>query len=115
MSKTFILTLAAALTLGAAAAHAQDADAPRSQHVAYRDLDLSHAAGQQQLQARVHTAAEAVCGPAPTITDLNRHALYGRCVRDAEASVASQVMQVVADATSREDIVIKTAMVEPRR
>ncbi len=118
MVKSRILSCtAAALVSGAAiGAHAQTApessapDSARTMRVAYADLDLASLSGQRALQGRVRAAAEAVCGPAPSLAEMARHALYRSCVRNAEGGVAAQMLQAIADASTRTRV-IHTAMV----
>jgi UrcA family protein len=115
VTKTFILSCAGVLVLCAAAAHAQPApEAAPSQAVSYRDLDLSRPDGQRELMARVHAAAESVCGPAPTATDLARNTAYRSCLKTAESSASAQMLQLIADASRGDSVVIHTAMIDAR-
>lgn len=67
-----------------------DDDGPRQATVSYADLDLNSADGQAILVARIHRAAEAVCGPEPDSRDLERLLPYRRCMKQSvETAVAS--------------------------
>jgi UrcA family protein len=80
LGRTFLLGLAASLSLGA-----QAGDAKHPHHVStsvavsYADLDLTEAAGARTLYARLKSAARKVCGPEPSASDLRRTAVYEAC------------------------------------
>jgi UrcA family protein len=60
-----------------------DEDAPRKAVASYADLNLNTAEGQAILAARIHRAAEAVCGPEPDSRDLERLAPFRRCMKQS--------------------------------
>lgn len=81
---TSALTAALALAAGPALAQAaQSDDAPRSAAVSYADLNLNTAKGQAILVARIHRAAEAVCGPEPNARDLKQALPYRQCLKQS--------------------------------
>jgi UrcA family protein len=77
----------AALTLIAGPALAQSAsvgdEPPRQAAVTYADLNLNTADGRAILVARIHRAAEAVCGPEPDSRDLKRLPPYRQCMKQS--------------------------------
>jgi UrcA family protein len=58
-------------------------DAPRQATVSYADLKLNTPGGQAVLRARIHRAAETVCGPEPDSRDLARLMPFRRCMKDS--------------------------------
>jgi len=76
-----ILTLTAAPALAAPAQ--TDESAPRQAAASYADLNLNTPEGQAILVARIHRAAEAVCGPEPDSRDLKRQAPYRQCMKQS--------------------------------
>jgi UrcA family protein len=58
-----------------------DEDAPRQATVSYADLNLNTEKGQAILAARIHRAAETVCGPEPDSRDLERFIPFQRCMK----------------------------------
>lgn len=87
MSTRYGFAALAALTLIAGPALAQsvqaDAEAPRQAAVSFADLNLNSAEGQAALVARIHRAAEAVCGPEPDSRDLKRQPAYRQCMKQS--------------------------------
>jgi UrcA family protein len=51
--------------------------------VSFADLNLNTATGQAILVARIHRAAEAVCGPEPDSRDLKRLPPYRQCMKQS--------------------------------
>jgi UrcA family protein len=68
---------------------------PEVRVVSYADLDLSSAAGRNQLEHRIQTAVREVCGAAPSFDLARRHA-----VRDCIAETLATVRLPVASATA---------------
>src|ERR1700761_9173057 len=94
MTTPYALAALAAATLITGPALAQplskDDDAPRRAAVSYADLNLNTAGGQAVLAARIHRAAETVCGPEPDSRDLKRLAPFRRCLKESvDAAVAA--------------------------
>jgi UrcA family protein len=86
MTIRYSLAALAAVTLiagPALAAPAQTEDSPRQAAVSYADLNLSTATGQAALVARIHRAAEAVCGGEPDSRDVKAQMAYRGCIRRA--------------------------------
>jgi len=76
-----------ALTLIAGPALARPAqtndEAPRQAAASYADLNLDTAQGQAILAARIHRAAEAVCGPEPDSRDVKAQMAFRRCMKQS--------------------------------
>lgn len=91
MNTRYALATFAALTLLSGPALAKtDDDAPRQSTVSYADLNLNTPGGQAILVARIHRAAETVCGPEPDARDLKRLPPYQACLKQStEAAVAA--------------------------
>lgn len=68
--------------------------------VSWVDLDLTHPAGQAQLDRRIATAAKRLCGSTRG-SSLRERADTRRCLREAMATAAPQRERVVAKATVR--------------
>jgi UrcA family protein len=88
MTTRYILAAVAAFTLisGPSVARPVQADedsAPRQATVSYAGLDLNSPQGQAILAARIHRAAEAVCGPEPDSRDLKRLMPYRQCMKQS--------------------------------
>jgi UrcA family protein len=87
MTRSYTLAALAALSLigGPALARPTQADdaAPRQAAVSYADLNLNTETGQAILVARIHRAAEAVCGPEPDSRDLKRLMPYRACMKQS--------------------------------
>ena len=85
MTTRFALAALTALTLISGHAFARpvqaDGEAARQTTVSYADLNLNSANGQAVLVARIHRAAEAVCGPEPDSRDLERLPPYRQCMK----------------------------------
>jgi UrcA family protein len=60
--------------------------APEVRVVSYADLDLSSAAGRNQLDRRIRAAVRDVCGDAPTF-DLARRSAVRDCIAETRANV----------------------------
>jgi UrcA family protein len=81
-----------ALTPAAGGAWAAPAEESVTQKLAvsFADLNLSSAEGQAILAARIHRAAQAVCGPEPDPRDLAQLPSYRRCMKQSvDAAVAA--------------------------
>src|ERR1700749_1433631 len=94
MTTLYGLSVLAAPTLVTGPALAQAAqindEAPRQIAVSYADLNLNTAGGQAVLAARIHRAAETVCGPEPDSRDLKRLMPFRRCMKESlNAAVAA--------------------------
>lgn len=101
-------TLAAAalggalLALAATAATAETvrvngATDARSMVVRYDDLNLKTARGRGAVDARIHRAAELVCGSDPGAINFERSAWFKGCVTESTASARQRLdMQVLA-------------------
>ena len=94
MTMQYVLAAAAALTLISESSFAKpvqtDEDAPRQATVSYADLNLNTADGQAILVARIHRAAETVCGPEPDSRDLKRLMPYRQCMaQSVDTAVAA--------------------------
>jgi UrcA family protein len=61
----------------------KDDEAPRQSAVSYADLNLNTETGKAILVARIHRAAEAVCGPEPDSRDLERLPSYRACMKQS--------------------------------
>jgi len=84
MQRLLAATLAMAATLGlAATAQAGDntrfADHYTSVVVSYADLDLTSAAGNKTLYARLTNAVDRACGSSPPLQELWRRTAYNEC------------------------------------
>ncbi len=86
--------VAAGLCLGAATAPANAAEAPRTQAVSYKDLDLSKAQGRHALEARIKGAARSVC--AANSDDLQERISQNICVRNAVGNAQSKAYAAAA-------------------
>ena len=78
------LAVFAALTLVAGPALARPAqadDAPRQAAVSYADLNLSSPDGQAVLVARIHRAAQMVCGGEPDSRDVKAQMAFRGCMK----------------------------------
>jgi UrcA family protein len=94
MTTRHTLAAVAALALFSGPALSQpihaDEDAPRQAVASYADLDLNTAQGQAILVARIHRAAEAVCGPEPDSRDLKAQPAFRACLKQSvETAVAA--------------------------
>jgi UrcA family protein len=96
MTTQYALGALAALTLLNGPALAQpartdEAAAPRQAAVSYADLNLNSPEGQAILVARIHHAAEAVCGPEPDSRDLKRLMPYRQCMKQSVDTAVAAV------------------------
>jgi UrcA family protein len=89
--KTIALSTAAALLAASAPAMA----GVKSRPVQYKDLDLSSAAGQQRLEARIKSAVKSVCGD-PRAYSLAEKQDRARCQRDALESAMPKAERTIA-------------------
>ena len=90
MSKHFISISVAALALAIGSpVLAADATVATSVPVSYSDLDVSSEAGAKLLMTRIERAAQAACGQAPYILDVESNAAYATCVHDAVAGAVA--------------------------
>lgn len=76
MTKLSILSALLILTTSPVAA----ANAPRSQTVSYRDLDLTRSEGRATLEGRINRAVRAVCEPPAGTTGLTEMAEVQSCI-----------------------------------
>ncbi|MGZ3276195.1 MAG: UrcA family protein [Caulobacteraceae bacterium] len=87
MSTQYTLAALTALSLVSTPTFAREVqagdEAPRSAAVSYADLNLNTPDGQAVLVARIHRAAEAVCGPEPDSRDLKRLPPYRQCMKQS--------------------------------
>jgi UrcA family protein len=87
MNTRYSLAALAALTLIAGPALARPAQtddaAPRQAAASYADLKLDTAQGQAILVARIHSAAEAVCGPEPDSRDVKAQMAFRGCMKQS--------------------------------
>jgi UrcA family protein len=68
-----------------------DDDAPRQAVVSYADLNLATQSGQAVLRARIHRAAQAVCGPEPDSRDIERLMPFRRCMKQSVDTAAAAI------------------------
>jgi UrcA family protein len=91
----YALAALAALSLISTPAFSQalhaDEDAPRQMAVSYADVNLNTADGRAILVARIHRAAETVCGPEPDSRDLARLMPYRQCMKQSEGSAVAAI------------------------
>jgi UrcA family protein len=91
----FTLTALALTSLAAgpvlAAPALTDENAPRRVAVSYADLNLDTAGGQAVLTARIHRAAEAVCGPEPDSRDVKAQMAFRRCMKQSIDTAAAAI------------------------
>jgi UrcA family protein len=87
MTTPYTLAAVTALALISTPTFAQsariDPEAPRQTAVSYSDLNLNTERGQTILVARIHRAAETVCGPEPDSRDLKRLMPYRACMKQS--------------------------------
>jgi UrcA family protein len=94
MKTRYALAALAALTSTTGSALARpietDDQAPAHVTVSYADLNVNTPDGQAVLVARIHRAAEKVCGPEPDSRDLKRAEPYRQCTKQSvDAAVAA--------------------------
>ena len=85
MRKFAIVALSALALAGTAQAKDMDMNSPAALTVATADLDLTSAAGQETLTARIESAAEKVCAR-PFIRDLKGMQSFQECMTTAIAN-----------------------------
>jgi len=95
MMKTALLILAAAVSTAAVAQPEDPSVTPRSERVAFADLDLGTAAGQTVLQRRIQSAADRVCDVGGMM-DVEQFLESTACYRTAFADGIRQMRQIVA-------------------
>jgi len=90
IARNSVLAIAATAALVAVPASAETAPTVK---VAYGDLNLSSPAGQQHLQARLHSAARAVCGieSGATLPNPARVACAKKAIAQADVEFAALV------------------------
>ena len=106
--RTKLTSLVVVLSLGGATAAAAQpmavralaAEPMRQAAVGYQELDLTSWAGVNALQGRIDIAAQRVCGPEPSMRQLNDHRMYASCLTAAKASTAEPVSLAIARAQS---------------
>lgn len=107
MSKSVLLPLALAASLGSAPA-ASASDTSQVLVVSYDELDLAREAGRRALRARAAMAIETVCGPIarrPIDEVMERRA----CAQAAGENVEAQIERAVKSAEQRRMLVATAA------
>lgn len=101
----------AALSFGAASAHASDqSDAvPAKAVVDYTDLDLSKAADVRSLYARLQRASERVCGEYPDLRNLTMKRVYDACYQESLSRAVNAVNHSAVTAMFAADSRLKVA------
>lgn len=98
MTNTLKLALAAVALSAAPAIAAADEDR-KTAEVNYADLDLSTAQGVKELDARIHRAAEDVCGMDRTTTGTRIQSREARkCYKQAKGQMDRHFAQIKRDA-----------------
>ena len=88
----------AALALSSAAISAPVSAQPISKSVAYGDLDLSSAKGQQRLEKRIKYAASSVCGERRSQpTPIKERKIVAECKAQAMQSAMSEARIAIAN------------------
>jgi UrcA family protein len=91
----YALVTVAALTLISTPAFAQavqtNDEGPRQSAVSYADLNLNTQGGHDVLVARIHRAAESVCGPEPDSRDLKRLGPYRQCMKQSVGEAVTAI------------------------
>jgi UrcA family protein len=90
MFRTIIIA-AALVAMAPAAAFAGSAHTPGQVRVNYADLNLDSDVGVQALFERIKQASADICGPAPSIADLNESRAYQDCM---QATISKSVRQM---------------------
>ena len=81
-----------ALTAGSAlAAPVQSEDGPRQAAVSYADLNLNSENGKAILVARIHRAAEAVCGGEPDSRDVKALMAFRGCMKQTVTTAVAAI------------------------
>ena len=91
MTRMIACTLAALSLLTTAVNAAGYNRAMPQMTVSYADLDLSRPAGAQALLARLHHAADAVCGGLPDLRNLTAQERYRDCFNEAMNNAVAAV------------------------
>jgi UrcA family protein len=92
-----ICLIVAAMTAGAAAAHAGPVNVTTETqdtavvHVRTADLDLTQDPGARVMWGRIKEAAHEVCGPAPVLQDLDQQQPYEQCLTTTEARAVQRL------------------------
>jgi UrcA family protein len=87
-----LMAVSLAMVAPALAAPAQADDAaPRRMAVSYADLNLDTGDGQAVLTARIHRAAEAVCGPEPDSRDVKALMAFDGCMQQSVGAAVSAI------------------------
>jgi UrcA family protein len=93
-----VIVAVAVVLSAAASAQAQTYDSARQISVRYDDINVREAAGARVLLARIERAAAAVCGPAPSIRNLDAWAGFRACKQVAtDRAIASLPFDVMAN------------------
>jgi UrcA family protein len=92
------VALAAGLALaqGALAQPQSADDQPRQVAVRYDDLNLTTAAGDEEVKQRIDVAAKSVCGGPPDIRDLEATSEFEKCMSGAEGVALAQLADIEA-------------------
>jgi UrcA family protein len=110
MNKRYALAALAALTLTAGPALAQPTqgdDGPRQAAVSYADLNLNSASGQAVLVARIHRAAEAVCGGEPDSRDVKAQMAFRGCMKQTVGTAVAAIPSASQMAGNVEKLALK--------
>jgi UrcA family protein len=85
-----------ALAQGAFAQPQSAEDQPRQVAVKYDDLNLTTAAGEEEVKHRIDFAAKSVCGGGPDIRDLEATSEFEKCLSGAEGAALAQLSDIEA-------------------
>jgi UrcA family protein len=66
-------------------------DAPRQAAVSFADLNLNTAEGKAILAARIHSAAQVVCGPEPDSRDVKALLPFRACLQQSEETAVAAI------------------------
>ena len=99
MIRIALMILAAVVSSAAVAQPEDPSVTPRSERVAFADLDLASAAGQTALQRRIQGAADRVCDVGGMM-DVEQFLESTACYRTAYADGIRQMRQIVASRSS---------------
>ena len=92
-----VCLIVAAVTAGAATAHAgpanvsADSQGAAEVHVRTADLDLTQDPGARVMWGRIKEAAQDICGPAPVMQDLDEQRPYQECLTTTEARAVQRL------------------------
>ena len=110
MKTQYALAALAALTLtagSALAAPAPSEDGPRQAAVSYADLNLNTENGKAILVARIHRAAEAVCGGEPDSRDVKALMAFRGCMKQTVTTAVAAIPAGSQLAANAEKLALK--------